>query len=509
MTRGITKANPWRRKPHHRQNKSLGDAKGKRTSGYGVFLAVAGAYALVSNLLLFGADPPPAAPALYTPMDAQPHSGWQPRLDTTDDEEGKGFSWRECFDGTGVGANQPHADGERKPHRCREHPSDFAGVPAVNDTWIPDVTLVRAMLRRGRDRNGAAFPPPLPSELCEDMDAHGRRASGGGVDIPGAHARVTWTVPDGNKRCLRDAGVRPTGELTSDVVTGSPLNHFGVAAEARAHPNLNLTAAAAPAPRLLCLVYTTEASHPTAVRAIRDTWAGGCDGFLAFSTRSDPRIPAIHVPHEGGESYGNMWMKIRAIWKFVGTHYLDRFDWFCLGGDDLYVLPHNLRTYLASLARKDAADPRTREYFVGHRQRYNAPQRQHMYGFNTGGAGYVLSRAALRTFLAVMDDPGRCSRKTTSQEDVELSMCLRRAGVGLTDTRDARGRERFHFWTPAMRFHWDTSRRTWYGDTQREWGLQNGTLCCAPDSVSFHYVNQPSLVRHLHALLYHCDDGRR
>ena len=239
-------------------------------------------------------------------------------------------------------------------------------------------------------------------------------------------------------------------------------------------------------------------------------------------------------------------VQVRAIWKFVGTHYLDQFDWFYLGGDDLFVLPHNLRTYLASLARKDAADPRERAYFVGHRKRNRARLRSQMYGvgsdgfgttgwFNTGGAGYVmsqvrfsilevfpfsrihnlknklksfiLSQGALRTFLAVMDDRRKCPEKVTSEEDVMISKCLQRAGVRLTDTRDAMGRERFHFWTPEMRFYWDTSVPTWYGDTQREWGLKNGTLCCAPDSVSFHYINQPSLVRHLHALLHHCEDG--
>eukprot|EP00585_Thalassiosira_rotula_P024771 CAMPEP_0196248830 /NCGR_PEP_ID=MMETSP0913-20130531/41427_1 /TAXON_ID=49265 /ORGANISM="Thalassiosira rotula, Strain GSO102" /LENGTH=48 /DNA_ID= /DNA_START= /DNA_END= /DNA_ORIENTATION= len=46
-----------------------------------------------------------------------------------------------------------------------------------------------------------------------------------------------------------------------------------------------------------------EAAHSTRIRAIRETWGGGCDGFLAFSTKSDPRLPTIHLEHDGPEEY--------------------------------------------------------------------------------------------------------------------------------------------------------------------------------------------------------------
>lgn len=29
-------------------------------------------------------------------------------------------------------------------------------------------------------------------------------------------------------------------------------------------------------------------------------------------------------------------------------------------------------------------------------------------------------------------------------------------------------------------------------------------MCCAPDSVSFHYIKKPAMVRHLYALLHDC-----
>lgn len=49
------------------------------------------------------------------------------------------------------------------------------------------------------------------------------------------------------------------------------------------------------------------------------------------------------IKHEGPEEYANMWQKSRAIWKYVNFHYNDDFDWFVLGGDDLFVIVENLR----------------------------------------------------------------------------------------------------------------------------------------------------------------------
>jgi glycoprotein-N-acetylgalactosamine 3-beta-galactosyltransferase len=200
-----------------------------------------------------------------------------------------------------------------------------------------------------------------------------------------------------------------------------------------------------------------------------------------------------------------MWQKIRSIWRFVGTHYLVDFDWFFIGGDDVFVLPHNLKTYLASLSHRDGNDPKTKEYFVGRRLK----TRRHDY-FNSGGAGYSLSQAALRKFLAVMDDAQHCSAGVrTSAEDVMIARCLNYLGIQFTDTRDAKGRERFHPLTPGTHLYWkpakEGERRDWYEDYNMEWGILQGKDCCAPDSVSFHYVKKASLVRHMQALIYSCD----
>lgn len=38
-----------------------------------------------------------------------------------------------------------------------------------------------------------------------------------------------------------------------------------------------------------------------------------------------------------------MWQKSRAIWKYINFHYKDDYDWFILGGDDIFLIVENLR----------------------------------------------------------------------------------------------------------------------------------------------------------------------
>lgn len=49
------------------------------------------------------------------------------------------------------------------------------------------------------------------------------------------------------------------------------------------------------------------------------------------------------IKHEGPEGWDNMWQKSRAIWKYIDRHYKNDFDWFVLGGDDIFLIVENLR----------------------------------------------------------------------------------------------------------------------------------------------------------------------
>lgn len=63
--------------------------------------------------------------------------------------------------------------------------------------------------------------------------------------------------------------------------------------------------------------------------------------------------------------------------------------------------------------------------------------------YMTGGAGYVLSREAVRRFAVSHNDSTLCRPGLHGPEDVEMSRCLQRLGVSFVDTRDSQGRNRF------------------------------------------------------------------
>ena len=58
----------------------------------------------------------------------------------------------------------------------------------------------------------------------------------------------------------------------------------------------------------------------------------------------------------------------------------------------------------------------------------------------TGGAGYVLSREAVKQFVSGMSDASKCRSGDKGSEDVEISRCLQALGVNFIDTRDEFGR---------------------------------------------------------------------
>jgi glycoprotein-N-acetylgalactosamine 3-beta-galactosyltransferase len=190
------------------------------------------------------------------------------------------------------------------------------------------------------------------------------------------------------------------------------------------------------------------------------------------------------------------------MWDFVGRNYLEDFDFFFMGGEDLFVLPQNLRAYLKTLGSPEDL------HFAG--RRFDAGRAffgQTNNRFNTGGAGYAMSRGTLRKFYNEGLGHPKCHiTKKIAAEDVFVAHCLREVfGIGLTDTRDEEKRERFHHLEPGSLFTWrpPANPADWYVQYNREWGLLLGKDCCAPDSVSFHYI-QPTVMRHLQALLYQC-----
>ena len=259
-------------------------------------------------------------------------------------------------------------------------------------------------------------------------------------------------------------------------------------------------------PRIFCGIYTMESNHKTNVQATKETWAKRCTGFVAFSTVTDATIPAFKIDHEGEEAYDNMWQKSRSIWKYIFTHFADQFDYFLMGGDDMFYVTENLQHYLMSEEIVKMRETQ-KGLFLG-RRFYPTGQVDEKV-FNSGGAGYILDRKALHILGESLDDPKCFPHQKGFWEDVNVAHCLRESGAIVPhDTRDAKQRERFHPFTPGQHLEYRTPKKNpdWY-PKYNPW-LKEGYDCCAPDSISFHY-SPAETTRQVYTYLYHCQDKHK
>ena len=204
-----------------------------------------------------------------------------------------------------------------------------------------------------------------------------------------------------------------------------------------------------PRAKIFCMVYTIEKNHDK-IPAIRETWGQKCDGFIVASDKTDKKLGTVNIPHEGPEEYHNIWQKVRSMWSYVYDNYYEDYDWFHIGGDDLYVIVENMRLYLESEEVQLAANggdylPNGDEkeqtpLFLGRRF---AEQGNYQRIFNSGGSGYTLNKAALKS-LVVTAFPICMPHLKTFAEDVMVAQCLRnKIKVFPFDTKDDEGGERY------------------------------------------------------------------
>uniref|UniRef100_A0A914UP70 N-acetylgalactosaminide beta-1,3-galactosyltransferase n=1 Tax=Plectus sambesii TaxID=2011161 RepID=A0A914UP70_9BILA len=148
--------------------------------------------------------------------------------------------------------------------------------------------------------------------------------------------------------------------------------------------------------------------------------------------------------------------------------------------DDTYVIVENLRFMLL------AYQP-TEPIYFGCRFKLFMKQ-----GYMSGGAGYILSRAALRRFAEIgLHNHSLCSAEQRGDEDVKMGQCLEGVGVRAGDSRDAYGRHRMlPFWPEAHLDPDDMKGQTYFFLFYTFYRYNQGQNCCSDYTVSFHYVSK-------------------
>ncbi|CAK0870532.1 unnamed protein product [Prorocentrum cordatum] len=253
-------------------------------------------------------------------------------------------------------------------------------------------------------------------------------------------------------------------------------------------------------PRIFCSVWTYDKNHDGLAKAVWETWAQRCDGYVAYSNVEDLRIGAINMTVTGPRANNgkeNMIKKARLVWQHMYRHYLLDYDYFYQAGDDAYLIVDNLR---ALLREPQWADPNAEgvPLYLGRPMAHDV----NLGVMNIGGPGVVLNRRALH-LLGSRFDLGHCGLGMAGwSEDVETTKCFKQLGVIPQDTRDTLNRELFHPFTPSTHAgmnmtHVQMIEHGWY--TRGSYSLQDGFDCCSPHSVSFHYCPAD--------LIYKLDEG--
>lgn len=197
--------------------------------------------------------------------------------------------------------------------------------------------------------------------------------------------------------------------------------------------------------KILCFVDTAPKYHSKRVVHVLQTWGKHCDQVLFASTLTDINLGSIGF--NVTDDHRHMWGKVKLMLQYIHKYFIDDYDWFFKADDDTFLIAENMRYLLSAYSPDDPL------YFG-----YKMNTSDHIWGYFSGGSGYVLSRKTVRIFVEqIMTQPRfyheqnwkGCHLETDERiEDWEITMCLDYYNIYPGDGRDAAKRDRFHLFRP-------------------------------------------------------------
>ncbi|XP_046362295.2 glycoprotein-N-acetylgalactosamine 3-beta-galactosyltransferase 1-like [Haliotis rufescens] len=235
--------------------------------------------------------------------------------------------------------------------------------------------------------------------------------------------------------------------------------------------------------RLLCWVMTMPSNFKKKARYVRETWGKRCDVLLFFSSVENKALSVIGLNVSEGRSH--LTDKTYHAFRYVYKHYFNQADWFLKADDDTYVIVDNLKFYLSKFDKNQGL------YFGATFSRVT-PQ-----GYNSGGAGYVLSKEALKKFGERGSNNTACPFER-GVEDVAMGLCMFNLGVKLVNTLDKKNKTRFHAYNPLT--HMEAGDK--YLNSFSAYGYRTGAMNISDLPLTFHYI-QGRNMKAMEFYLYH------
>lgn len=249
-------------------------------------------------------------------------------------------------------------------------------------------------------------------------------------------------------------------------------------------------------PRILCTIFTYKKNFDLKAKYVEQTWGKRCDklifvsGYLNKTEQKAYSHMDIVYLNVTDTSRLSLTPKTIQTLIFANKHLINEFDWILKADDDTYIIMENLKRFLFNKCTTDMN-------YYGFQYKPLKPD-TFTHDFNSGGAGYVISKNVVKMFSEKYSKDERFCRNITGSEDVDIAKCLKEINVLPGNTRDKFGLERFHPLSYESMWNISPQKRTY---NHSKFPLKKKEDCCSKSSISFHYTSGQKALQ-LEFLLY-------